>query len=175
VIGIKQRLQKGGEPRRHGEGRRVNGPSKPKNRKAFMIKKITIIAGLLLSAAGFLGFLAPNFMGLSLSSGQSILYLVTGAAALYFGLFGQPAPTRMFCILFGSFYAFLGAAGLGLGGPRLTIIPGQLVFETLDHLFHLILGAIVLAVALSGRMANSMGFTESELKIKSISNERKPI
>jgi len=122
-----------------------------------MIKKSTIIAGLVLSAAGVLGFVAPNFMGLSLSSSQSILYLFTGAAALYFGLSGRPAPSRMFCILFGSFYTFLGVAGLGLEGPRLTIIPGHLVFETLDHLFHLILGAVVLAVALSGRMATPLG------------------
>jgi len=118
-----------------------------------MIKRITIIAGLLLLVAGLLAFVAPNFMGLSLSDGQGILYLITGAAALCFGLFGRPAPSRMFCILFGSFYAFLGVAGLALGGPRLTIVPGQLVFETLDHLFHLVLGAVVLAIALSGSMA----------------------
>jgi len=118
-----------------------------------MIKKITIIAGLVLGVAGLLGLAAPNFMGLSLSSAQSILYLSSGGMALFFGLWGPPAASRMFGILLGSFYGFLGVAGLALGGPRLTIIPGQLVFETLDHLFHLILGAVVLAVALSGRIA----------------------
>jgi hypothetical protein len=117
-----------------------------------MIKKITIIAGLLLGVVGLIGFVAPNFMGLSLSSAQSILYLSSGMA-LFFGLLGPPAASRMFGILLGSFYTFLGVAGLALGGPRLTIIPGELIFETLDHLFHLILGAVVLAVALSGRMA----------------------
>lgn len=118
-----------------------------------MIKKITIIAGLLLSVAGVLGLVAPNLMGLSLSAGQGMLYLFTGAGALCFGLLGPAASSRTFCILFGGFYALLGVAGLGLGEPRLTIIPGQLVFETLDHLFHLTLGAVLLAVALNGRMA----------------------
>ena len=122
-----------------------------------MTKKITIIAGLLLSVVGLLGFVAPNFIGLSLSDGQCLLYLFTGGAALYFGFAGTSVPSRMFCILFGSFYTFLGVAGLALDGPRLTIIPGHLVFETLDHLFHLILGAVVLAVALSGRMATPLG------------------
>lgn len=118
-----------------------------------MIKRITIIAGLLLSVTGLLGLAAPNFMGLSLSSGQSMLYLSSGLMALFFGVLGPPAAFRMFGILFGGFYTVLGVAGLGLGEPRLTIIPGQLVFETLDHLFHLILGAVVLTVAWSGRMA----------------------
>lgn len=118
-----------------------------------MIKGITITAGLLLSVAGLLGLAAPHFMGLSLSSGQSMLYLFSGLMALFFGVLGPPAAYRMFGILLGGFYAVLGVAGLGLGEPRLTIVPGQLVFETLDHLFHLILGAVVLAVAWSGRMA----------------------
>ena len=115
-----------------------------------MIKRITIIAGLFLSVAGSLGLAAPNFAGLNLSSGQSMLYLSSGLMALFFGVLGPSASHRMFGILLGGFYAVLGVAGLGLGEPRLTIIPGQLVFETLDHLFHLILGAVVLAVAWSG-------------------------
>ena len=118
-----------------------------------MIKKVTIIAGVLLGVAGLLGFVDPNFLGLSLTAGQGTLYLFSGAAALYFGLLAAPVPARTFSLLFGSFYALLGMAGLGLGEPRMTIIPGQLAFETLDHLFHLILGAAVLAVALSRRAA----------------------
>jgi hypothetical protein len=119
-----------------------------------MIKKIAIIAGLLLGVVGLLGFVAPNFMSMNLSRVQSILYLVSGAAALYFGLAVSPASLRPFCILLGSLYTFLGLAGVGLGGPHntLTIVPGQLVFETMDHLFHLLLGATVLAIGLSGRM-----------------------
>jgi hypothetical protein len=93
-----------------------------------MIKRITIIAGLLLGVAGLLGLVAPNFMGLSLSIGQSMLYLSSGALALGFGLLAPPAASRMFGILLGSLYVFLGVAGLGLGGPRLTIVPGQFGF-----------------------------------------------
>ena len=117
-----------------------------------MIKNITIIAGLFLSLVGLLGFVAPNFMGLSLSDGQSILYLSSGMVLLL-GVLGPRAASRMFCLLIGSFYTVLALAGIGLGGPRLTIVPGHLVFETLDHLFHLIVGALLLAAGWWQRMA----------------------
>jgi len=118
-----------------------------------MIKRITIIAGLLLAVIGLLGLAAPHFMGLSLSSSQSMLYLASGLMALFFGLLAPPAAYRMFAIIVGGFYTALGVAGLGLGEPRLTMIPGQLVFERLDHVFHLLLGTVVLTAAWSGRMA----------------------
>src|SRR5688572_16065179 len=119
---------------RKGPSRKLRVLRAKENRRRIMIKQITIIAGLLLSVAGVLGLAAPNFMGLSLSSGQGILYFSSGGLALLFGLLGPPAESRMFAIILGGFYGVLGVAGLGLGGPVLTIIPGQLVFETLDHL-----------------------------------------
>ncbi len=124
-----------------------------------MIKGITIIAGLLLGIVGLLGFVAPNLIGMNVSTGQSILYLFSGALALYFGLAVSPPPSRTFCVLFGTFYTFIGLAGFAFGGPdhTLTIVPGHLVFESMDHVFHVVLGAIVLAAGLSGRMAAPIG------------------
>src|SRR5205085_3601634 len=121
--------------------------------KTLMKTKTTvIIAGSLLATAGTLGVAPANFIRLDLSTAQSILYLCTGGAALSFGLLGAPRPFRTFCLLLGSFYTVLGIAGIGLGGPRLTIIPGQLVFETLDDLFHLMVGALLLAAGWQQRM-----------------------
>ena len=118
-----------------------------------MIKRIIIIAGLLLAVTGLLGLAAPHFMGLSLSSSQGMLYLASGLMALFFGLLAPPAAYRMCAIIVGGFYTALGVAGLGLGEPRLSICPGQLVFETLYLVFHLLLGTVVLTVAWSDRMA----------------------
>jgi hypothetical protein len=55
---------------------------------------------------------------------------------------------RAFCLVFGMLYGLLGLAGFVAGGMdfALTIIPGALVLGTMDHLFHLILGAIFLVV-----------------------------
>ena len=68
-----------------------------------MIKKITIIAGVLLGVAGLLGFADPNFLGLGLTTGQSTLYLFSGAAALYFGLLAAPRPPACFAFCSGAF------------------------------------------------------------------------
>jgi hypothetical protein len=117
-----------------------------------MIKQISTISGLFLIALGLLGFVAPHFMGLSLSAGQGALYLSSGCVALYCGLLGPLGMCRMFGILLGSFYVCLGVAGIGLGGPQITIVPGHLVFGIMDSLFHLVLGAVVLGAALSGKI-----------------------
>ena len=116
-------------------------------------KRTVIIAGSLLATAGTLGVAPINFIRLDLGTAQSILYLFTGGVAVCFGILGGPRASRVFCLLLGSFYTVLALAGIGLGGPRLTIIPGQLIFETLDHLFHLIVGALLLAAGCQQRMA----------------------
>ncbi|MBI2949190.1 MAG: DUF4383 domain-containing protein [Verrucomicrobia bacterium] len=113
-----------------------------------MITRTTTFGGALLIMAGLFGFIAPGFMGLRLSPAHNLLFLVSGAVAIYFGLLTRQAAGRTFCIVFGAFYGLLGLAGLvagGLNGP-ITIIPEALVLGTMDHVVHGILGAVFLTV-----------------------------
>src|SRR3989442_15300413 len=109
-----------------------------------MITKTTIFGGAFLVLAGLLGFAAPGLIGMHLSALHNVLLLLSGALAIYFGLKATPAATRTFCMVFGAVYGVLGLAGFVAGGSdyTFTIIPGALVLGAMDHLVHLILGAI---------------------------------
>ena len=106
---------------------------------------------------GLLGFVAPGFMGMHLSPLHNVVLLLSGAAAIYFGLKATQAAARTFCIVFGVLYGLLGLAGFVAGGQDyiFTIIPGTLVLGTMDHLVHLILGAIFLSVGWGRRAATA--------------------
>lgn len=114
-------------------------------------KKIATGLGIVLIAVGLLGFAVPSVMGMHLSVAHNIVHLVSGALALYFGLKGTPAGARNFCILFGAVYALLGVVGFvaGTGSDRMfTVIPNQLMLGTVDHVVHLVLGAVFLIAGL---------------------------
>ena len=104
---------------------------------------------------GLLGFVAPGFMGMRLSTLHNVMLLLSGVVAIYFGLKATPAAARTFCIVFGALSGVLGLVGFVSGGPNytFTIIPGALVLGTMDHLVHLILGAILLSVGWGRRPA----------------------
>src|SRR5262245_27145710 len=123
-----------------------------------MIKKTATIGGIVLIGAGLLGFLAPGLMGMHLTAAHNLVHLVSGALALYFGLKGTVAAARTFCIAFGALYGLLGLVGFVAGGAdhTLTLIPGQLVLGTMDHLVHLIVGAVFMVVAFAQRPAAVM-------------------
>jgi uncharacterized protein DUF4383 len=123
-----------------------------------MIKKTATIGGIVLIGAGLLGFLAPGLMGMHLTAAHNLVHLVSGALALYFGLKGTVAGARTFCIAFGALYGLLGLVGFVAGGAdhTLTLIPGQLVLGTMDHLVHLIVGAVFMVVAFAERRAAVM-------------------
>ncbi|MBI4664238.1 MAG: hypothetical protein HY735_36040 [Verrucomicrobia bacterium] len=118
-----------------------------------MVTKTTTFGGALLIVAGLLGFIVPGLMGLHLSAAHNLLFLASGAAAIYSGLLTTEAAGRIFCTVFGAFYGLLGLVGLAAGGlsNTITIIPGTLVLGIIDHLVHLILGAVFLAVGRIGR------------------------
>src|SRR4030095_4130220 len=113
-----------------------------------MITRTTTFAGAFLVGLGLLGFVAPGFMGMHLSALHNVVLLLSGAMAIYFGLKAPAAAARPFCIAFGALYGLLGLAGFLAGGQDyiLTIIPGTLVLGTMDHLVHLILGAVFISV-----------------------------
>jgi len=119
-----------------------------------MITRTTTFGGAFLVVVGLLGFAAPGFMGMHLSALNNVVHLLSGAVAIYFGLKATPAAARTLCIAFGALYGLLGLAGFVVGGQdTLKIIPGALVLGTMDHLVHLILGAIFLSVGWGWRAA----------------------
>lgn len=126
-----------------------------------MITRTTIFGGALLVVVGLLGFAAPGFMGLHLSVVHNVVLVLSGAAAIYFGLLATPAAARTFCMVFGAAYGLLGLAGFVAGGPgyTFTIIPGALVLGPMDHLIHLILGVIFLSVGWGSRVVTTMPST----------------
>jgi Domain of unknown function (DUF4383) len=123
-----------------------------------MITRTTVFGGALLVVVGLLGFVASRFMGMHLSALHNIVLLLSGTAAIYFGLKATPAAARTFCVVFGAVYGLLGLAGFVAGGPgnTVTIIPGALVLGPMDHLIHLILGVIFLSVGWGSRAATAI-------------------
>src|SRR5262245_52802498 len=115
-----------------------------------MTKRIATVLGVVFIIAGLIGFAAPGLMGMHLSVVHNVIHLVSGAVALYFGLKATRAASRTFCIVFGIVYGLLGLVGFVAGGPdrMLTLLPGQLVLGTMDHVVHLILGAVFLCAGL---------------------------
>jgi hypothetical protein len=82
-----------------------------------------------------------------LSVAHNIVRLISGVLALYFGLTGTLRAVRSFCIIFGIVYGLLGLLGLVAGNGAelmLTVIPGQLMLGKMDHIVHVLLGAVFL-------------------------------
>ena len=119
-----------------------------------MANRVATILGVVFLLVGILGFVMPNLLGAHLSLAHNIIHLVSGAISLWLGLKGTPSGAKNFCIVFGAVYLLLGIAGFVLGtGPdrMLTVIPGQLMFGTMDHIIHVVLGAIYLIGGFSTR------------------------
>lgn len=123
-----------------------------------MAKRIATILGIGFLLVGVAGLAVPNMLGLHLSLAHSVVHLVTGAVSLWLGLKGSLSAARMFCIVFGAVYMLLGIAGFAAGasgdpspgvpGPSdermMKVLPGMLEMGTMDHIVHVLLGAIFL-------------------------------
>ena len=120
-----------------------------------MAKRFATILGIGFILAGILGFIAPGVLGLHTSAAHNLIHLVSGAAALYFGLAGTLAGARMFDLAFGAVYLLLGVVGFLVGSQGtpsagmpgmspdsrlLKLIPGVVEFGTPDHIVHIVLG-----------------------------------
>jgi hypothetical protein len=126
-----------------------------------MANRIATILGVLFLLVGILGFVAPNLLGAHLTLAHNIIHLVSGAISLWLGLKGTASGAKTFCIVFGAVYLLLGICGflLGTGADKmLTILPGQLMFGTMDHIIHVALGAIFLV---GGFATKTIGSTAS--------------
>lgn len=121
-----------------------------------MSKGLITILGLAFAVIGLVGFFAPGFMGAHLMVAHNLIHLVSGAAALSFGLWGSVRAAKMFALSFGIVYLFLGIAGItappgvesmgmfGYDEHLLVVIPGVLELGTNDALLHLAVGAMFL-------------------------------
>jgi hypothetical protein len=112
-----------------------------------MAKTIAMIMGVIFILVGLVGFVSHNFLGAHLSTAHNLIHLISGAVSLYLGLKGSLSAARMFCFVFGAVYLLLGVAGflLGTGAERmLNLIPDALAFGTMDHIIHVLIGAIYL-------------------------------
>jgi hypothetical protein len=84
---------------------------------------------------------------------HNLMHLVWGALALGVSFLGTTAAKR-FCIASGAFYLTLATLGLTIGSPAMNRAWyfGPMLLHTGDHIFHLVLGSIFLAMGLvSGR------------------------
>ena len=117
-----------------------------------MANRIATILGVLFLLVGLLGFVMPGLLGAHLTLAHNVIHLVSGAVSLWIGLKGTPSGAKTFCLVFGSVYLLLGVVGflLGTGDDRmLTLIPDKLMFGTMDHIIHVVLGGIYLFGGLS--------------------------
>lgn len=112
-----------------------------------MAKQVCTILGVVFLLVGILGFVMPGLLGAHLTMAHNIIHLVSGALALWLGLKGSLSGAKTFCLVFGLVYLLLGIAGFvaGTGDDRmLELLPGQLMFGTVDHAIHVALGIIFL-------------------------------
>ncbi|HEX8255497.1 MAG TPA: DUF4383 domain-containing protein [Thermoanaerobaculia bacterium] len=130
-----------------------------------MANRIATILGIGFLLVGILGFVMPEALGMHLSMTHNVIHLVSGAAALYLGLKGSPSAAKSFCLTFGAVYLLLGIAGFVAGGDAdptvpgphdsrlLKVIPGAFEVGTMDHIVHILLGALFL---ISGLMTKTV-------------------
>jgi Domain of unknown function (DUF4383) len=120
-----------------------------------MAKTVCKLLGIVFIIVGVAGFVAPKLLGAHLNPAHNAVHLVSGAIALYFGFAGSARAARGFCIVFGLVYLLLGACGwfLGAGPDHMLNIPTTspvLMFGTVDHIIHILLGVIFLAGGVLG-------------------------
>ena len=123
-----------------------------------MANKIATVVGIVFLLVGVLGFVQPHALGAHLSQAHNIIHLVSGAVSLWLGLKGTPGAAKTFCLVFGLVYLLLGVAGFvaGTGEQKmLTILPGQLELGTMDHIIHVVFGAIFLVGGLMTRVVTA--------------------
>jgi len=111
---------------------------------------------------GFSGFIFNNLLGAHLTLTHNLIHLVSGIASLYFGLKGSPSAARLFCFGFGVVYLGLAVIGYWFGYAHgatylpdaavdhavndnmFRMIPGVFELGTMDHIIHIIIGAVYL-------------------------------
>jgi hypothetical protein len=81
---------------------------------------------------------------------HNLLHLATGLVALVAGVSRDRSAARTFCVVFGAGYLAFGALGYLLGDAAADHLwnVGLLQLAAAEHVFHLVLGGMVLAAGL---------------------------
>lgn len=119
-----------------------------------MAKTVAKILGLVLLLVGILGFttvLAP--LGAHLNPAHNAVHIASGVIALYFGFAATMSAARAFNLVFGAVYLLLGVCGylLGDAGNMRMLHVGPLQLGNMDHLIHIVVGALFLIGGLMTR------------------------
>jgi hypothetical protein len=129
---------------------------------------VCVIVGIVFLLVGVSGFFMPNMAGAHLTPAHNLIHLLSGIASLYFGIAGRLRSARLFALALGALYLGLSVLGFIFGNTHTAtlptsevsgavnaemfrLIPGVLEFGTMDHVFHLALGAIYLIAGLMTR------------------------
>jgi hypothetical protein len=116
-----------------------------------MAKTVCKILGVVFLLVGIAGFAAPGLLGAHLTPAHNVVHLVSGALALYFGFSASLSAAKTFATVFGVVYLGLGILGFAFGAPpdrMWVVLPNALMFGTVDHGIHVLLGVIFLAAGL---------------------------
>jgi hypothetical protein len=131
------------------------------------VQKVCNGIGVVFIVIGLAGIMMPGLMGMHLSLTHDVIHLASGALALWVGNSHVPKRAYTFCIAFGAIYGLLGLAGFIIGSPGypgvghmeadqnlLRVIPNVLEFGTIDHIFHVLLSAVLLFTAYAWKRAS---------------------
>ena len=119
-----------------------------------MARTVCKLLGLVLLLVGIAGFTHYlDSLGAHLNQAHNLVHIVSGLLALYFGFSGTASAARSFCLVFGIVYLLLGVAGwfLGTGAEHIFKIGELLTLGKVDHIIHVLVGAVFLAGGALGR------------------------
>lgn len=126
-------------------------------------QKICISMGLAFILIGLLGVFLPGLAGLHLSMANNLIYIISGAIALWSG-YSCLNRSLAYCIGYGIIFGLLGIAGYILGVPGYSgvgnmevdqnlfrVIPNVLEFGTIDHTVQILISAFMVFSAFTYR------------------------
>jgi len=121
--------------------------------KQIMAKTVCKLLGVVLLLLGIMGFAhLLDSLGANVTPAHNLVFIVSGAIALYFGFAGSARAAKSFCLIFGLVYVALGAAGwfLGTGADKMWELGTLLKLGKVDHIIHIVLGLVFLAGGVLG-------------------------
>lgn len=137
------------------------------------------IMGVLFIVIGIAGFIFNNLLGAHLTLMHNIIHLVSGIASVYIGATSSRYAAKLFCFVFGISYLSLAVFGYWLGYNHMEtylpkgaednaynqdmfhVIPGVFELGVMDHLIHVVIGAVyIVAAAITRTARNAAEFFE---------------
>lgn len=122
-------------------------------------QEVCVVMGVAFLVLGLVGFVVDNLFGAHLSYTHNAIHVVSGALSLWFG-FDSLTNAKRTCYVLGTIYGAAGILGFFLGHQGIPslgnmaednylwkIIPAVLELGTVDHILHILFGAIFLNAA----------------------------